>query len=424
MSMPISDAQEADSSMGVEGRSRRIADAATRVAPRPSGLSPRVRRLPCALTIALIIAVASAPAFADYRDAFARGIRAQRNSRWPEVAAAMRDAIREQPNDSGESIVISGFGDRTPYTPNFWLGFALYYLNDCRNSLEAFRNSESTGGWQRVSNSHRERATRFRQECEAKLAPEKPPTTVRPESPKTDSPPRPDLGAINAAIESAEAAVSRAQQAQNTVGALANDENLARVWRSESGLGAEEQRAKDNLTKGRAELDAGRKESNLQRLHEAAALASRATQGFEAVGTTARTRRDELRAAVNTLPAPAEPKLPGVKAPEMPTPAAFVPPAPLRAAADLFFKARYQEAATRLGALKYDTGPAAGHAALLRAAAQYSLYLLGGERDQSLLMQARQAVADTRRYTPNLRPDRSAFSPRFVQFFANESRRP
>ena len=100
-----------------------------------------------------------------------------------------------------------------------------------------------------------------------------------------------------------------------------------------------------------------------------------------------------------------------------------MPPAPLRAAAALVFTARYQDAVTRLATLKYPAGPAAGHAALLRAAAQYSLYLLGGERDERLLAQARQAVAETRRHTPNLRPDPSTFSPRFVQFFSTETRR-
>ena len=413
--------------MHLEGRSRQPAADVGRVAPLPLSRRRRARSLPHRVTIALLIAAVSIPVFADYRDAFVRGIRAQRNLQWQQVAAAMREAIRDQANDSGERIPISGFGDRVPYTPNFWLAIALYHLNDCPNALDAFRNSENSGGWQRVSSSDRGRATKFRQECEAKLVAEKPPIPPKLDPPKSEPPkstgPAVDATALNAGLQAAEAAINRAQQAQNVVADLSSDQDLAKVWRSEGALGTEEQRAKDNLTRARGELDAGRKESNLQRLQDAATLASGAAKAFEAVGTTARARREELRAVVTTPPVPPDPKAPDIKVPEPPKSSPFVPPAPLVAAANLVFKARYQEAAARLDALKYTTGPAAGHTALLRAATQYSLYLIGGERDQNLLAQARQAVADTRRHTPNLRPDPNAFSPRFVQFFSSESRR-
>jgi len=101
----------------------------------------------------------------------------------------------------------------------------------------------------------------------------------------------------------------------------------------------------------------------------------------------------------------------------------FTPPAELAAAARLLFSARYREAAASLARQRYSPGPAAGHAALLRAATQYSLYLVGGEREPSLLEQARQASAETRRLAPGLQPDPRAFSPRFLRFFAAEARR-
>ena len=56
-------------------------------------------------------------------------------------------------------------------------------------------------------------------------------------------------------------------------------------------------------------------------------------------------------------------------------------------------------------------------AALLLAAARYSLYLEGGEKDLGLRRQAGESARTCRRLAPAFRPDPRLFSPRFVQFF-------
>ena len=389
----------------------------------------------------IILACATAVTlYADYRESFRKGILAARRSRWQEVAAAMRDAIKEAPRDTDERINIAGFGDIVPYTPYYYLGLALYQTNDCPGALAAWQSSEQQGGLQRISGGARNDVAKFRKACEAKSASNTPTPTPTPPKPV---PTGPDPAAVNAAVQAAEAAINRAQDSERAVSQLSSDALLNKVWKSEGGLGGAEQSARDTLGQARNALDAGRREPNLQRLQDAASLANTAAQRFDAIRQTAANRRAELAAPPikemptaptgrTTPPTPPIPPIPTpIPAPEKPVPTAKVeppvtpakPPAPFTAprdlatAARLFFSARYQEAAESLGKLRYDSGPAAGHAALFRAATAYSLYLIGGERDATLAQTARQWVVETRRVAPALQPDPRAFSPRFVQFF-------
>ncbi|HEX6739165.1 MAG TPA: hypothetical protein VF310_12880, partial [Vicinamibacteria bacterium] len=102
-----------------------------------------------------------------------------------------------------------------------------------------------------------------------------------------------------------------------------------------------------------------------------------------------------------------------------PTPPATLagPPADLLAAASAYFDGRYQEAVAALDGARYEAGPAALQAHLLRAASRHALYLLGGGRDEALRQAIAADIQAVRRLDPAFEPDPSAFSPRFRELF-------
>jgi hypothetical protein len=412
--------------------------------------------------MALLVCL-TASVSADYRDTFRKAIQARNRGRWADVVRYLREAIAEQPRETGERINISGM-DFVPYLPHYFLGLALFRGGDCSGALQAFAQSESDGTIRRTSQF--DDLLGMRKKCEARLASaggaapkpapgplvaDKPPApTAKPAVP--ERPAGPDPKALGAAIQNTQSAIQRAEDAAREVERLESDTLLARVWNSEPALGAAALAARNTLGQARAGLDTGRRDANLSRLQDAASLASNAQQALEGVRRSAQTRRDELqRAATVTVPVTPVRPAGGTTPPPVPPPAApsaatppvaapatrlaedprsagtapaaaptarpFTPPPALAAAARLLFSARYQEAAASLGQQRYADPPAAAHAAMLRAAAYYSMYLVGGERDRKLLEQARQAATECRKLAPAMQADTRAFSPRFVEFY-------
>jgi hypothetical protein len=93
------------------------------------------------------------------------------------------------------------------------------------------------------------------------------------------------------------------------------------------------------------------------------------------------------------------------------------PPSELRAAARALFRADYEEVVRSLAGVNFDERRAAVTAALLLAAARYSLFLESGEKDLGLRRKAGESARICRRLAPALSPDPRLFSPRFVRFF-------
>lgn len=88
------------------------------------------------LTAALTVAF-TAPGFGGFAESFKAGIRAWDYKNWPEVVAAMRQAIAERPVATGENIRI--YGTRVvPYIPHYFLGLGLYRQGDCAGARQAF----------------------------------------------------------------------------------------------------------------------------------------------------------------------------------------------------------------------------------------------------------------------------------------------
>ncbi len=169
---------------------------------------------------------------------------------------------------------------------------------------------------------------------------------------------------------------------------------------------------------------------------DAASLARRASHSFE--DFEQRLRKVFARLEAERAPPPPPPP-PPPPAPEPPTadggetaaaaePAPPPPPPPprrssrrppaqLRQAADAYLAGDYQGA---VGLLEdsFRGSRTRAHALLLRAAARYTLFLLGGETDFALRGQAADDVAACRRLVPDLAPPEDLFSPRFRDFFA------
>lgn len=117
-------------------------------------------------------------------------------------------------------------------------------------------------------------------------------------------------------------------------------------------------------------------------------------------------------------PTPTPRPLPTPSAP--PAPASLRPgPAPpeLVRAAEAYFSGRYDEAAGLLERIPGLSGRPAAQAHLLRAAARFALFRIGGERDAALRQRALEDVAACRRADPELAPDPEAFPPPFAELF-------
>jgi hypothetical protein len=86
-----------------------------------------------------------------------------------------------------------------------------------------------------------------------------------------------------------------------------------------------------------------------------------------------------------------------------------------------FFAGEHAQALATLDPSTLGDGPLQLHAHLLRAAAQYALFVRSGERDQSLRTQAADEIDKVKQISPDFAPDSRVFSPRFIEFFRTGS---
>jgi hypothetical protein len=234
-------------------------------------------------------------------------------------------------------------------------------------------------------------------------------------SPPPPAPPGPDPAAVTSAAQAADAAIKRAEDAARTVVALQADTLLGPVWSKEPSLGPAQKRAQDTLSIAQVRLKGGREKMDLAQLAEAKDLAERALRELETIrGQAAKIRKELQPTATPSAPIPSVPR-----PPSPPLPGPLGPPPQLLKAARFFFSAEYQKSLEALEGLGPATGPAEVQSLLFRSAARYALYVVGGEKDENLLREAAADARSCRRLAPDLRPDRLAFSPRFVEFFQN-----
>lgn len=341
---------------------------------------------------------------ADFRDSYRKAMEAMDRKQWSEVVRHLREAIADNPRE-GERVKLYGLRFET-YLPYFNLGAAYLNLGDCAQATNAFETSRSQG----IIRNRPEYAQLLDglKSCEGQgqkattpAAP--PPTPAKPSGP--------DAAAVAQAVEGANGALARADEAARALEPLAGDPLLAPVWTREAGLGPAEAAARESLAAARAKVDAGRRSSDVGLLSEARDQATRAREKLDGVRQAAERRRDTLRRE-QAATAPTRPSTAPV-----PAAAGGAPSTALLAGAQAFFDGRYEDSARLLADLGELKGRAAAQASLLQAAAQFALFRQSGEKDATMRRRATEAVAACRRADPSLLPDAAAFSPQFAEFF-------
>jgi tetratricopeptide (TPR) repeat protein len=356
------------------------------------------------LTVALVTFCVSHAGAQRYLDAFTNGIRAIDQQRWAEAARQMEAAAAERP-DTGDNTRVYGTRFEN-YLPNYFLGVALYQMNDFARAIQAFNASEQLGGVKKNAGYYR-RLQDLRREAQGKIvvasvtttAP--PATSTVPPAPAltttstglvpvtvpatttTTTPAPPPPGVNPAALLAAEQAVQRATQQRQTIDALPDLEALRQIDRN---LATADRSARDNLDRATARLETGRR-GNAADLREAVPLAQAAVAGFQ---RSAQLAGDAVRRVTGELVAATKP----------------------------YFSGQYAAAQTALERLNYPSSRFAAQLRLFRAATAYSLYALSGQRDETLRQDAETNIRECRRIAgTGFKPDARAFSPRFAQFF-------
>jgi hypothetical protein len=108
--------------------------------------SPFVARRSASLVIVCVLAWPAVAAAQD--DAFRRGLDARGDRNWMAAAMQMRAAIASDPKESTRRVgagFLRAFGQGMEYLPYYFLGEALFNLQDCLGAVEAWASSEQQG---------------------------------------------------------------------------------------------------------------------------------------------------------------------------------------------------------------------------------------------------------------------------------------
>lgn len=92
-------------------------------------------------SFAFAIVAASRPALADYQQTYRAGVTAYSRSAWEQTITAMRQAIRDHPAESADTVFIYGTWYE-PYVPYYYLGMALYKSGHCADAIEPLEKTQ------------------------------------------------------------------------------------------------------------------------------------------------------------------------------------------------------------------------------------------------------------------------------------------
>jgi len=208
----------------------------------------------------------------------------------------------------------------------------------------------------------------------------------------------------------------------------------AGAWSSDSSLASRKSTADAHLAEARLRLKTGQTMRDPLELTRASALASRAVQEYQSLA------RDIAKLPQSPVATPApetEEKKPEPRPEPKPkskpatqtvtqTPPSRVetpkvtggqPPAELYAAASAYLTGDYKTVIGLLENADFANDQTMAHALLLRSAARYALYYLGGEREAALVKSAGEDAAACKKRDPSVKPLERIFSPRYRQFF-------
>lgn len=379
----------------------------------------------------------------DYKDEYKAGVEAAKRGDWPTVERRMRSAIAERPQEA-KSLGALFFRD---YLPHYYLGLARFEQGDCRAALESWETSTSQGVIRRVTEEWADLQGK-RRTCENRLA------------------------EVETAARDAQAAIAEARDLLTRAIGLARSPELAPVWATgaEPTLASRQRRLSEQLETAEAKLTEGSERLSVGEVREATNEARTTGAALQTLLSDGARRRDEVRAAIATRRgavdvAAAEARravaavarlspIPGTvnqaKAavevllrevatlPELADLArldtldqelrtatarlrrlAEPPPQGLVDAIEAYLAGDYRGALTALDANPQRDNRGRAQACLLRAAANYSLWILGGEQDPTLEEAARAAAAECRGLGGTaVKPTSKLFSPRFVEFWS------
>lgn len=100
----------------------------------------RSLRLPLSVAIALLLP--AAPAVADWKNDYDRGLRAVDAGNWAEAEAAFRAALGDEPQPSARKR-FQGVVTKA-YVPHYYAGLAAYRQGNCQRALEYWNNAANT----------------------------------------------------------------------------------------------------------------------------------------------------------------------------------------------------------------------------------------------------------------------------------------
>ena len=381
------------------------------------------------LLLALLVLLPVA-AWADWKSDYREGIAAAERQEWAKSDALMRKALAQEPNPQAR---IRLYGQVfVPYVPRFYLGLSAWSRKDCKNAIELL---EDVGNASAISGQRmEERQQMMLRSCRAQLAQAAPPVsppasvpplaqkgaapppaTTRPAPTATPAPPKPTPAAVPKPIPATPAKPSPAAVAGaasfDTARAQAAQARLDRV---DAALAAAARTLADPA------LAAVRGDWQRQ-MDLMTARAARARTSLNA----ARQARDAAAlAAIDpplvALQSDADKLVQGLNSAQARSALATQVRGRLQPLAAAYLSGDFARAAQWADEQALTAVPQAhAQALLLRAAARFELYVIGGERDLAQFDQIGADIRTARRLYADIKPSEKAFSPRFRSLFAS-----
>lgn len=387
------------------------------------------------LLVATLLLVAAAPLqSAEFLEFYKLGLDALEAGEWEKAADLLQTAIDRQPKSKAR--VTKAFYFRR-YLPHFYLGQALYRAGDCGAAQHAWRESESQGVVTRFPEFQLLKAGSEacrRQQEELELARQQTREVLAAAAAAADSARselaelrrldasaaeqlQPRVDEIEQLLEAAGSDFQRAGEAGQLKNATAQAAAAGDALATVAGEAAQRRAtllALQRQLEAERQAALGRAREMLERSEFLrpfpAEVAGRRSEVIELLAQSERADPHPSASLIAELKLAVE-RLQGAIA---------APPAPLRAAAESFLAGDYRSALDALEGEEFASRRAAAHAHLLRAAALFGLFHVGGRDRLELLEQARQQVLSCRQLDPSRVPPSSLFSPRFVRFFEQQ----
>ena len=139
-----------------------------------------IRRTLSATAFALAM-LAATSAHADYKDSYARGVRAYEDGHFDEARTLIKQALDEHAEPAARLRLYGQV--YKPYLPQHYLGMAAFRLGDCATALAQWNDPQNKGVLPIVPEAESEEL-QARPTCEAKLAAARPPPPPIPEPAK------------------------------------------------------------------------------------------------------------------------------------------------------------------------------------------------------------------------------------------------